>query len=171
MKKITKLAITSLTAIMFIGCAGGGNSPYETTKKIDKVDTTLTKNLPKLPKDTKDTICSKTKSGCDVARAMQSLPEEKRLSCEWNYCYQYSIFLDIKLGYKKANQVCKASKIKLRDIEEAVDKEKEKAGISPYSMEGLQFEKPIHNFKKLCGHTIEDLDLDEDGNPPYIFLN
>jgi len=164
----------------------GGINLSEITKRIDELDATLTKNLPEPPNKglsnkNSGKICSKTLLGCDMAYAIQSLPEEERLSCEYNYCQEsfgelISMRGDESSYTIKRNKVCKASEKRYEQIEDEVKKEKKKHKI--HSENVFQYEKarkleePLYKFKDLCRYEIEDMPRDEKyGHLPYIFLD
>jgi len=102
--KITKLAITSLTAIMFVGCNGGGIN----LSKLGNEFHNLVESLPEPPSKNSGKICSTTKLGCNMAYTIQKLPKEERLSCEWNYCHNIGNVIE-GVTLASLEQVCKPS--------------------------------------------------------------
>jgi len=175
--KMTKLTIVGLTAIMFIGCNGGGINLSEITKDVDD----LINNLPKPPKSANKNsgkICSKTQLGCDMAYTIQSLPEEERLSCEWNYCQENRLAIHQGANMAKGEKVCRPSEKRYEQIEYEIIKEKKKHGItqsvsnwsSKYEL-SQKLEEPIRKFRDLCRYKIEDMPRDEYRYHPYIFLD
>jgi len=118
-----------------------------------------------------------------MAYAIQSLPEEERLSCEYKYCHnfseQYVSMLGDESSYQvKKDKVCKPSEERYEQIENYVWEEEKKHGVHGIVISDKNVKKkkeigePLRKFINLCRYEIADMPKDEKyGYLPYIFLD